>query len=82
MTYIGLAVMFLVADGKPYYLGGMFPLLLSAGAQPTMEWMRRQPRAAAERTRHCGGSTQPHRDPGSRCLSCQPGTGVTLPSSR
>jgi hypothetical protein len=41
VTYIGLAVMFLVADGKPYYLGGMFPLLLSAGAQPTMEWMRR-----------------------------------------
>ena len=40
------------------------------------------PRAAAERTRHCGGSTQPHRDPGSRFLSCQPGTGVTLPSSR
>jgi 4-amino-4-deoxy-L-arabinose transferase-like glycosyltransferase len=40
-TYLVLAVIFLVTGGKPYYLGGMFPVLLAAGAQPAASWMRR-----------------------------------------
>jgi len=43
-----LAAMFLVTGGKPYYLGGMFPLLLAAGAGPAVGWMRRgRPRLRA-----------------------------------
>ena len=41
MAYVVLVVIFLVTGGKPYYLGGMFPVLLAAGAQPTVDWMRR-----------------------------------------
>lgn len=39
--WVFLAVAFLVTDGKSYYLAGTFPLLLGAGAQPAMEWIRR-----------------------------------------
>lgn len=37
-----LVVVFLVTGGKSYYLAGTFPVLLGAGAQPTLEWMRRR----------------------------------------
>jgi hypothetical protein len=40
-AYVLLAVAFIASGGKPYYLGGMFPVLLAAGAQPTIDWMRR-----------------------------------------
>jgi 4-amino-4-deoxy-L-arabinose transferase-like glycosyltransferase len=40
-AYVILAAVFLVTGGKPYYLGGMFPALLAAGAQPTIDWMNR-----------------------------------------
>jgi hypothetical protein len=44
-AYVILAAVFLVTGGKPYYLGGMFPVLLAAGAQPSIDWMNRaQPR--------------------------------------
>ncbi|GIH16760.1 hypothetical protein Raf01_49320 [Rugosimonospora africana] len=43
-AYALLAVVFLALGGKPYYLGGFFPVLLAAGAQPTVEWVRRRPR--------------------------------------
>ena len=39
--YLVLAVVFIVTGGKPYYLAGMFPVLFAAGAQPTINWMRR-----------------------------------------
>ncbi len=41
VAYPVLAVAFIVTGGKPYYLGGLFPLLLAAGAQPVLAWMRR-----------------------------------------
>ena len=41
VAFIVLAVVFTVTGGKPYYLGGMFPVLLGAGAQPTVDWVRR-----------------------------------------
>jgi hypothetical protein len=41
VAYLVLVVVFLVTGGKPYYLGGMFPLLLAAGAGPAVAWMRR-----------------------------------------
>ena len=41
VAWVVLAVVFLVTGGKTYYLGGMFPLLLAAGAQPTIDWMHR-----------------------------------------
>lgn len=33
-----LAVVFLATGGKPYYLAGLFPALLAAGAAPVLSW--------------------------------------------
>ena len=41
VAYLVLAGLFLVTGGKPYYLGGMFPLLLAAGAGPVVGWLGR-----------------------------------------
>ncbi len=40
-AYVLLAVVFVIAGGKVYYIAGIYPLLLAAGAQPTLSWMRR-----------------------------------------
>ena len=40
-AYVVLAAAFLVTGGKPYYLAGMFPLLLAAGAGPVVAWLGR-----------------------------------------
>jgi hypothetical protein len=37
-TFGVLLVLFFVLGGKPYYLAGLFPLLLAAGAQPVVDW--------------------------------------------
>jgi hypothetical protein len=39
-----LVVIFLIAGGKPYYLAGMFPVLLGAGAIEVDGWLDRGPR--------------------------------------
>jgi hypothetical protein len=39
--YVVLAVLFLVTGGKPYYLAGLYPVLLAAGAGPVVDWVRR-----------------------------------------
>ena len=36
-----LAAVFIVTGGKPYYLGGLLPLLLAAGAPATLAWLTR-----------------------------------------
>jgi len=41
LAFLGLAVVFVVLGGKPYYLGGLVPLLLAAGAQPVVDRTRR-----------------------------------------
>ena len=41
VAYLVLAATFIITGGKFYYLGGMFPLLLAAGAEPVIEWLRR-----------------------------------------
>lgn len=41
LAYPLLAVVFLLTGGKPYYLAGLYPLLLAAGATPTVRWARR-----------------------------------------
>ncbi len=41
-AYAFLAVVFLVAGGKPYYLTGLYPLLLAAGGPPVVRWLRRR----------------------------------------
>ncbi|MGY1592902.1 glycosyltransferase family 39 protein [Geodermatophilus sp. SYSU D00708] len=38
VAYAVLAVVFLATGGKPYYLGGLYPLLLAAGAGPVVAW--------------------------------------------
>ncbi|MDQ3503230.1 MAG: glycosyltransferase family 39 protein [Actinomycetota bacterium] len=44
LSYPLLAVVFLVSGGKPYYLAGLYPLLLAAGAAPTIRWLQRSRR--------------------------------------
>ena len=41
VAYVVLAVVFIATGGKAYYLGGMFPVLVGAGAQPAVDWLRR-----------------------------------------
>jgi 4-amino-4-deoxy-L-arabinose transferase-like glycosyltransferase len=38
-----LAVAFMATGGKPYYLAAFVPVLLAAGAQPTVDWVLRSP---------------------------------------
>lgn len=42
LAYPLLAAVFLLTGGKPYYLAGLYPLLLAAGAQPVVDWTRRR----------------------------------------
>jgi hypothetical protein len=41
VAWLVLAVVFIITGGKPYYLAGMFPLLLAAGADPAIGWLQR-----------------------------------------
>ena len=41
VAYVVLAAAFLLTGGKPYYLTGMYPVLLAAGAAPVVEWAAR-----------------------------------------
>ena len=41
VAYLVLALVFLLTGGKPYYLAGLYPLLLAAGAAPTASWLSR-----------------------------------------
>jgi 4-amino-4-deoxy-L-arabinose transferase-like glycosyltransferase len=48
VTWLFLVAVFLATGGKPYYLAGMFPVLLAAGAIETDAWLdrgARRPRA-------------------------------------
>jgi len=40
-SWVVLAAVFIISGGKPYYLGGLMPLLLAAGAVPTLAWLAR-----------------------------------------
>ncbi len=42
VAYPVLAVAFMVTGGKPYYLAGMFPVLLAAGAERAVRWLGRE----------------------------------------
>ena len=39
-AYLVLVVVFLITGGKPYYITGLYPALLAAGALPTLRWVR------------------------------------------
>ena len=41
VAWVVLLLAFVVTGGKPYYLALSFPLLLAAGAQPAVDWVRR-----------------------------------------
>ena len=45
IAYGFLALVFLVTGGKPYYLAGLYPVLLAAGAPAVVGWLRRRPDA-------------------------------------
>ena len=47
VAYMLLAVVFLVSGGKPYYLAGLYPVLLAAGAPSVLGWLRRRSHAWA-----------------------------------
>ncbi|GAA1192728.1 glycosyltransferase family 39 protein [Pseudonocardia alaniniphila] len=40
VTYVVLVVVFIATGGKPYYLAGLYPVLLAAGAAPVLAWAR------------------------------------------
>jgi Dolichyl-phosphate-mannose-protein mannosyltransferase len=40
-SYLLLALVFLISGGKSYYLAGMYPALLAAGAPAALGWLRR-----------------------------------------
>jgi hypothetical protein len=40
LAYALLAVFFLLTGGKPYYLAGLYPVLLAAGAGQVVAWVR------------------------------------------
>ena len=40
IAWLFLALVFLATGGKSYYLAGTFPILLGAGAQPAVDWVR------------------------------------------
>jgi hypothetical protein len=55
VAYVVLAAVFLLTGGKPYYLAGLYPLLLAAGAGPVVAWARgSRPRTAAVATALAG----------------------------
>ncbi|WP_332643099.1 glycosyltransferase family 39 protein [Aeromicrobium sp.] len=41
VSYVVLAVVFIATGGKPYYIAGLYPVLLAAGAEPTLRWVER-----------------------------------------
>jgi hypothetical protein len=41
VAYALLAVVFVLTGGKAYYLAGLYPVLLAAGAGPVVAWVRR-----------------------------------------
>jgi hypothetical protein len=41
LAYVLLAVVFVLTGGKSYYLTGLYPVLLAAGAAPVLAWVRR-----------------------------------------
>jgi 4-amino-4-deoxy-L-arabinose transferase-like glycosyltransferase len=41
LTYLALALVYLVGDGKAYYLASLYPALLGLGALPTADWTLR-----------------------------------------
>ena len=47
VAWVVLLLAFVVTGGKPYYLALSFPLLLAAGAQPALDWVRRGRRRLA-----------------------------------
>jgi hypothetical protein len=44
VAYVVLAAVFLLSRGKPYYLAGLYPVLLAAGAAPVLAWVTRKAR--------------------------------------
>jgi hypothetical protein len=40
VAYVVLAVVFTATGGKPYYLAGLYPVLLAAGTTPVLAWVR------------------------------------------
>jgi hypothetical protein len=47
VAYVALALFFLLTGGKPYYLTGLYPVLLAAGAEPVLGWVRHRAVVAA-----------------------------------
>jgi hypothetical protein len=40
-AWVLMVIAFIAKGGKPYYVAGMFPVLLAAGAQPAVDWLHR-----------------------------------------
>ncbi len=44
VAYFALVVVFIATGGKAYYMAGLYPILLGAGAVATERWLARRPR--------------------------------------
>jgi 4-amino-4-deoxy-L-arabinose transferase-like glycosyltransferase len=61
-----LFVALLAIGGKPYYLAGMYPVLLAAGAEPTLRWVHRGRPSRSKGVRSSGGRSSGVRSSGVR----------------
>jgi hypothetical protein len=71
-AYVLLAVLFIATGGKSYYLCGMYPMLLAAGAEPVAEWSRA---GRARLDGGAGGRTDHQRLPPPAVAPTRPGRG-------
>ena len=63
---------FLLTGGKPYYLAGLYPVLLAAGAAPVLGWARRGARRTRTALLGGGAGGQPGGRPACCCCrSCR-----------
>jgi len=80
IAFVVLLITFTVTGGKPYYLGGMFPLLFGAGAQPSLDWVRRgRPRGSSRLSYPRTSTTARARLVGAAVLLTLTALPITLP---
>ena len=71
LTYLGLALAYLVGDGKAYYLASLYPSLLGLGALPVAAWTLRRRRSLRRARRRGRGCPARRSTASSPCRCCR-----------